>query len=130
MVDKATDIIQCAQFDDAEDRKEALEGADLYAFAADFIAQLPNMKSLYLDYSFIWMGGYPERMVMHALHSPGLALPAFKFLQLLDYWRNVPSMEESVQDTGMDIPDESPGSSNNNQYEWPAAVYRRWLVWG
>ncbi|ODM14830.1 hypothetical protein SI65_09824 [Aspergillus cristatus] len=117
VVDKATYIIQCAQFDDAEDWKEALEGADLYAFAAVFIAQLPNIKSLCLDYSFVWLGGYPERMVTHALHSPGLALPAFKSLQLIDYWRNVPSMEEWVQDSNMDIPDEFPGSNKNDQFD-------------
>lgn len=86
-----------------------------FAFATVFISQIPNIKCLCLDYSFVWLDGYPGRMAKHALFSPDTALSKFESLQLVDYGGNVSSPETWTWDSEQ-IQDSFPASCNNDQF--------------
>lgn len=93
VVDKTIDLIQRAQFPDADEWIQALYEGDLHAFWSVCISKLHNLRSLRLDYSFVWQGGYPGRMVKHALLASNNILPRFEALQMVDYGGNVPLPE-------------------------------------
>lgn len=63
VVGQTVGVVQDVQFYNAEDWAQALQG-NFFAFAAIFISQLSGLRSLHLDYSFVWMGGYPGQMMM------------------------------------------------------------------
>lgn len=91
MVQKGTGIIQKAQFPDADEWTQALYNGDAYAYVAILLSQFPGIKTLRLDYSFVWMGGYPGRIAKHYLLTRS---NAFDTLQSVDYGGNVPPPEQ------------------------------------
>lgn len=116
VVQKGTDIIHQAQFPEADEWSQALYNGNAYAYVAVLIFQLPDIRTLKLDYSFVWMGGYPGRMVKHCLlaRNNGAVSNTFDALQSVDYGGNVPPPEhfELVDPT----PDGFPLSYNQDQF--------------
>lgn len=113
---QAVGVAQDAQFHNAEDWVQALREGNFFAFTAIFISQLSGLRSLHLDYSFVWMGGYPGQMMKHALLSPNGVLSTFDCLCLVDYGGNVPLPMEFAFDSGELWPDSFPSSYNSNQF--------------
>lgn len=116
VVQKGTDIIHRAQFPDADEWTQALYNGNTYVYVAVLLSQLPGIKSLQLDYSFVWIGGYPGRMVKHCLlaRKNGLVSNTFVALQLLDYGGNVPPPEQFAM--GEPMRDGLPLSYNQDQF--------------
>lgn len=55
------------------------------------ISQLHNLKSLRLDFTFIWKSGFPGIMLNHAQSNPSNGiLSTFASLETVDYGSNVP----------------------------------------
>lgn len=70
---------------------DALENGDPYAFVAIVISQLHNLRTLKLDYTFVWQSGFPGLIVRHALLSaPPGTLSRFSNLSSVEYGLNVP----------------------------------------
>lgn len=90
VIQKGVDIIHRAQFPDTEEWIQALNGGNAYATVAILLSQLPKLKALRLDYSFVWMGGYPGRRVKHSLLTQTGVLSTFDSLQFVDYGGNAP----------------------------------------
>ncbi|KAJ6138144.1 hypothetical protein N7471_004630 [Penicillium samsonianum] len=90
-VDAAKDIITKAQFPSSKIWIHALEHGDPYAFVAVLLSQLHNVRSLQLDYTFVWQTGFPGLMMRHALLSaPENTLSRFSDLSVVEYGLNVP----------------------------------------
>ncbi|KXG51548.1 uncharacterized protein PGRI_089410 [Penicillium griseofulvum] len=90
-VNAAKDIITKAQFPSSEKWIPALENGDPYAFVAILLSQLHNLRSLQLDYTFVWQTGFPGLMMRHALlTAPGNTLSRFSDLSVVEYGLNVP----------------------------------------
>ncbi|CAI7633805.1 unnamed protein product [Penicillium viridicatum] len=90
-VNAAKDIITKAQFPSSEMWIHALENGDPYAFVAVLLSQLHNLRSLQLDYTFVWKAGFPGLMMRHALLSaPENTLSRFSQLSVVEYGLNVP----------------------------------------
>ncbi|KGO71947.1 hypothetical protein PITC_026670 [Penicillium italicum] len=69
----------------------ALEHGDPYAFVAILISQLHNLRSLQLDYSFVWETGFSGLMIKHArLSASENTLSRFSQLPIVEYGMNVP----------------------------------------
>lgn len=95
-VHAAKDIVVRAQFPLSEKWIQALELGDPYAFVAILLSQLHNLRSLRLDYTFVWQSGFPGLMLRHALLSaPPNTLSHFSELSLVEYGLNVPCGRES-----------------------------------
>lgn len=91
----AKDIITKAQFPSLDNWIYALENGDPYAFVAVLLSQLHNLKSLQLDYTFVWQSGFTGLMMRHALLSaPENALSRFAELSIVEYGMNVPQSRE------------------------------------
>lgn len=91
-VNVAKDIITKAQFPSSKKWIHALEHGDPYAFVAVLLSQLHNLRSLQLDYTFVWQTGFPGLMMRHALLSaPENTLSRFSELSVVEYGLNVPS---------------------------------------
>ncbi|KAJ5770676.1 uncharacterized protein N7511_002727 [Penicillium nucicola] len=94
-VNVAKDIVTKAQFPSLAKWICALEKGDPYAFVAVILSQLHNLKSLELDYTFVWQSGFPGLMVRHALLSaPEGSLSRFAELSIVEYGMNVPQSRE------------------------------------
>ncbi|BCR82896.1 F-box protein [Aspergillus chevalieri] len=93
VVDKTIDIIQRARFPNTDEWIQAVYEGDFHVFWTVCISKLHNLRTLRLDYSFVWQGGYPGRMVRHALLGSNNILPRFEALELVDYGGNVPLPE-------------------------------------
>ncbi|KAJ5827878.1 hypothetical protein N7447_004641 [Penicillium robsamsonii] len=90
-VNAAKDIITKAQFSSPKMWIHALEEGDPYAFVAVLLSQLHNLRSLQLDYTFVWQTGFPGLMMRHALLSaPENSLSRFSNLSVVEYGLNVP----------------------------------------
>jgi hypothetical protein len=90
-VNTAKDIVNKAQFPSPEKWIHALENGDPYAFVAILLSQLHNLRSLELDYTFVWQSGFPGLMMRHALLSaPQNTLSSFTKLSVVEYGMNVP----------------------------------------
>lgn len=62
---------------------------------AVLISHVPNLRSLSLDYTFLYMGGYPGRMIEYAVFLPDRRhLPIFDKLEKVDYGSNLPMYED------------------------------------
>lgn len=96
VVQKGTDIVHRAQFPDADEWTQALYNGNAYVYVAVLLSQLPGIETLQLDYSFVWIGGYPGRMVKHCLlaRNNGVVSNTFDALQSVDYGGNVPPPEQ------------------------------------
>ncbi|KAJ5287249.1 hypothetical protein N7478_002935 [Penicillium angulare] len=87
----AKDIVIRSQLPSSEVWIDALENGNPYAFAAIIISQLHNLRSLRLDYTFVWQSGFPGLIVRHALLSVSLeTLSRFSNLSYVEYGLNVP----------------------------------------
>ncbi|OGM41706.1 F-box domain protein [Aspergillus bombycis] len=93
VINQSIDIIQRAGFSDLDDWHAVLKSGNTYCYAAILLSQLPNLKSLRLDYSFVWQDGYPGTMLKQALFSPNGVLSTFQHLEIVDYGGNVPIAE-------------------------------------
>jgi len=90
-VHAAKQIVSRAQFPEPERWIQALDQGDPYAFVAITVSQLHNLRSLRLDYTFVWQSGFPGLMIRHALLSaPPNTLSKFTELSLVEYGLNVP----------------------------------------
>ncbi|KAJ5392233.1 hypothetical protein N7509_007723 [Penicillium cosmopolitanum] len=90
-VHAAKEIVSRAQFPSPERWMQALDQGDPYAFVAITLSQLHNLRSLRLDYTFVWQSGFPGLMIRHALLSaPPDTLSKFAELSLVEYGLNVP----------------------------------------
>lgn len=119
VTENAAGIIRTAEFPDAEEWIDALYNGHFHAFAAVLISQLRNIQSLQLDFSFVWKGGFPGRIVRHAVFSSSRYLSSFASLQVVDYGGNVPRpvkryMEHDVE--GYQQPDEFATPCNRAQF--------------
>lgn len=114
---RAVEIIRQAGFSDEEEWIQSLQGGNFYALTSILISQLPRITSLRLDYCFVWMDGYPGRMVKHAILSPSNTLSTFGSLQVVDYGGNVPLAKMISFDTGDSMPDSYPASYNHSQFD-------------
>ena len=86
----ATGIIKHAKFPDAPIWIQELEDGNPYAYVSVLLSQLHNLRSLHLDYSFVWQSGFPGLMLHHALFSQeSTSLSRFNFLTDVDYGGNV-----------------------------------------
>lgn len=116
VIQKGVDIIHRAQFSDTEEWIQALNDGDAYATVAILLSQLPGIKTLYLDYSFVWMGEYPGRMVKHSLLTKSGELNTFDSLQSVDYGGNVPPPEQWEIPMRAPMPDGFPLCYNQDQF--------------
>ncbi|CAI7596003.1 unnamed protein product [Penicillium pancosmium] len=90
-VDTAKEIVSRAQFPSPQRWMQALDQGDPYAFVAIILSQLHNLRSLRLDYTFVWQSGFPGLMIRHALLSaPPNTLSNFSELSIVEYGLNVP----------------------------------------
>ena len=119
VTEKAVAIIKKAEFPDAEEWIDALHNGSFHALGAVLISQLPNIVSLRLDFSFVWKGGFPGRMVKHAVFSQNNThLSSFDSLQVVDYGGNVPRPVKSWMefDTDYQQPDDFSTPCNRSQF--------------
>lgn len=96
VVEQAQAIVNKVKFPNAEKWNKALQDGNPYAFVTIILSQLHNLKSFQLDYSFVWMLGFPGLMLRHALFSAPLeggVLSAFNSLRMVDYGGNVRQSE-------------------------------------
>jgi len=96
VVEQAQAIVNKAKFPNAEKWNKALQDGNPYAFVTIILSQLHKLKSLQLDYSFVWMLGLPGLMLRHALFSAPLeggSLSAFDSFIMVDYGGNVRQSE-------------------------------------
>ncbi|GAB1196227.1 hypothetical protein APSETT444_005495 [Aspergillus pseudonomiae] len=93
VTDQSIDIVRRAGFSDLDDWQLPLNNGNIYCYTAILLSQLPNLKSLRLDYSFVWQDGYPGLMLKQALFSPNGVLSTFQHLEVVDYGGNVPIAE-------------------------------------
>lgn len=90
-VNAAKEIITKAEFPSQTKWIDAIEHGDPYAFVAILLSQLHNLRSLQLDYTFVWQSGFPGLMIRHALLSaPENTLSRFAELSIVEYGMNVP----------------------------------------
>lgn len=91
VVEGCVDIINRAQFPDADVWIAALQQGVSEAFISIFISQLSMLNCLRLDYEFL-KSGYADKMVKHALlpfsSFPQGVLSIFSRLQKVDYGRH------------------------------------------
>lgn len=73
-----------------------------------FLSQISDIKILRLDYSFVWMGGYPGKMIKHSLLSRNGVLTTFDSLQSVDYGGNAPPPEQWEPIMSKPMPDGFP----------------------
>lgn len=67
VTEKAISVIQRARFTDAEEWADVLKKGNFFAFAAILISQLANINTLHLDFCFVWLDGFPGRMMRNAV---------------------------------------------------------------
>ncbi|KAA8642703.1 uncharacterized protein ATNIH1004_009455 [Aspergillus tanneri] len=110
-------IIQEASFPDQHRWSQALQEGNPYALVAILLSQLHKLRSLHLDYSFVWLYGFPGLMLRHALFSaPQDSLSKFQSLTTVDYGGNVRrAPRESLSTVG--IPKDYPAC---NPYQFGA----------
>ncbi|CAI7595869.1 unnamed protein product [Penicillium pancosmium] len=90
-VKAAKDIVLRSQLPSSKSWIDALENGNPYAFVAIIVSQLHNLRSLRLDYTFVWQFGFPGLIVRHALISaPPNTLSRFSKLSSVEYGLNVP----------------------------------------
>lgn len=106
VVRQAQGLVHDARFPDPEKWKSALEDGDPHAFVSILLSCLHNIRSLRLDYMFVWRSGFPGLMLKHALfYFPEGAtspLPRFQYLEEVDYGGNARIMEPIEEDVDFD----------------------------
>lgn len=89
VLEHAQGVVKTTEFPDANTWIHALENGNPFAFVSILLSQLHNLRSLSLDYSFIWKSGFPGLMLRHALSSPSKQLSRFDLLTRVDYGSNI-----------------------------------------
>ncbi|KAF5856316.1 hypothetical protein ETB97_007524 [Aspergillus alliaceus] len=117
VIDQSMDIVRRAGFSDIDGWTLGLNGGNIYCFAAIFLSQLPNLKSLRLDYSLVWWDGYPGVMLKQALLAPNGVLSTFQHLEVVDYGGNVP-LGENEDFYGSEDPDGYPPYNPDQFLPW------------
>jgi hypothetical protein len=90
VADMAKKVVSIAQFPLSRDWEVAIEEGDPYALVALFLSQLGNLRTLRLDFTFVWQSGWPGRMLNHALSSTQHGLSRFTHLADVEYGVNAP----------------------------------------
>ncbi|KAE8423636.1 hypothetical protein BDV36DRAFT_290309 [Aspergillus pseudocaelatus] len=93
VIDQSIEIVRNAQFPNPNSWYLPIHGGNIYCFAAIFLSQLPNLRSLRLDYSLVWWDGFTGVMLKQALLFPNGVLSTFQYLETVDYGANVPIAE-------------------------------------
>lgn len=100
-IKRAQAIVDEAKFPNAEIWNKALQDGDPYAFATVLISRIRNIMALQLDYSFVWMSGFPGLMLRHAIFSaPQGLLSMFNSLVTVDYGGNV-RLSDQLEELGI-----------------------------
>ncbi|KAI9933579.1 hypothetical protein ASPWEDRAFT_619299 [Aspergillus wentii DTO 134E9] len=90
VVEMAQAIVHRAEFPDADRWNRAIQDGDVFAVVSILLSQLHNLRTLQLDYTFIWKGGFPGLMLKHALFSaPKGVLSNFDSLVSVNYGSEV-----------------------------------------
>lgn len=84
VIQRAQAMVNDAKFPDAERWNESLQGGCPYSSVTIFFFQLHHLKSLRLDYSFVWISRGPNLTLRHALF-----FCSFNYLSMVDYGGNV-----------------------------------------
>ncbi|KAJ5594250.1 uncharacterized protein N7459_000458 [Penicillium hispanicum] len=117
----AQTIVQTTGFPDADSWVHALQDGDPYALVSILLSQLHNLRSLRLDYSFVWQSGFPGLMLRHALFSSSQSsLSRFHSLTEVDYGGNV---RRDMISGGPPEIHEEPGYPQCNPAQFPAWFY-------
>ncbi|KAI9043860.1 F-box protein [Aspergillus affinis] len=128
--DQAMDLVRRAGLRNVDEWHLAIHGGNIYALATVFLSQLRNLKSLRLDYSFVWWDGYPGIMLKHALLHPNGVFSTFDQLETVEYGANVPLAETERPDDD-EVPDGYPPYNPNQFMGWfclPSLCYLNiWL---
>ena len=104
----AQGLVDDARFPDTAKWKQALRNGDPHAFASILLSRLHNLRSLRLDYMFVWMSGFPGLMLKHALipttpaSGSTASLPTFQFLEKADYGSNARIAERIEEEFELD----------------------------
>jgi hypothetical protein len=91
VISAAKDIISNSHIPFPEKWIQAIEDGDIYAFVALLISQLHNLRTLRLDYTFVWHSGWPGIMMKHALSPTQTGMSRFSCLRDVEYGVNVPA---------------------------------------
>ena len=86
----AKKLVSTAQFPSSRDWLVGIEDGDPYALVALFLSQLGNLRTLRLDFTFVWQSGWPGRMLNHALSPTQHGLSRFPRLTDVEYGVNAP----------------------------------------
>lgn len=116
VTEKAIGVIKRARFTDTEEWASALKKGNFFAFAAILISQLANIKTLHLDFCFVWLDGFPGRMMKQAIFSPSKELPTFRYLQEVGYGGNVPNPVKCWMEIDDGPPDRFSDPYNHAQF--------------
>ncbi|PLB47476.1 F-box domain protein [Aspergillus steynii IBT 23096] len=117
VLDQAMDLVRRAGVADADDWHLPIYGGNIYTLATVFLSQLPNLKSLRLDYSFVWWDGYPGIMLKQALLCPNGVFSTFQHLETVEYGANVPIAETHRPDDD-EVPDGYPPYNPEQFMAW------------
>lgn len=117
LTDQAMDLVRRAGVPNVDDWHLAIYGGNIYALATVFLSQLPNIKSLRLDYSFVWWDGYPGTMLKQALLHPNGVFSTFDQLETVEYGANVP-IAETEQPDNDEVPDGYPPYNPHQFMAW------------
>ncbi|OGM49486.1 hypothetical protein ABOM_001623 [Aspergillus bombycis] len=117
LTDQAMDLVRRAGFSNLNHWHIAIYGGNIYALATVFLSQLPNIKSLRLDYSFVWWDGYPGVMLKQALLYPTGVFSTFDRLETVEYGANVPIAEDERPDDD-EVPDGYPPYNPRQFMAW------------
>ncbi|KAE8135969.1 hypothetical protein BDV38DRAFT_284444 [Aspergillus pseudotamarii] len=130
VISQSIEIVHRAQFPNPDTWHLPIQGGNIYCFAAIFISQLPNIKSIRLDYSLVWWDGFTGIMLKQALLSPNGILSTFQHLETVDYGANVPIAENEDMYSNK-YPDSYPPYNPDQFMAWfclPSLRYLRiWL---
>ncbi|KAI9034761.1 uncharacterized protein KD926_005698 [Aspergillus affinis] len=117
LTDRAMDLVRRAGVPNLDLWHIAIHGGNIYALATVFLSQLPNIKSLRLDYSFVWWDGYPGIMLKQALLHPNGVFSTFDQLETVEYGANVP-IAEDYQPLEDEVPDGYPPYNSRQFMAW------------
>ena len=65
---------------------ETLQGGTFFTLAAVLVSQLPHIRSLKLDCSFVWIDECPGKIVKRVILSQNNTLPTFDSLVGMSPW--------------------------------------------
>ncbi|KAI9035712.1 uncharacterized protein KD926_002963 [Aspergillus affinis] len=127
--DQAIDLVRRAGVPNIDDWHLGIYGGNIYTLATVFLSQLSNIKSLRLDYSFVWWDGFPGIMLKQALLHPNGVFSTFEQLEWVEYGANVPIAETEYPDDD-EVPDGYPAYNSRQFMAWFCLPSLRYLnIW-